>query len=591
MNFKNKIVLFTTILSLSGSLHAKPIDELFKDLISVNKGEKISCYEMEMEFGDLTKLCVEQVCGPVENYQTDIHTGNGDKYLHPQAKIQLDGLEQEFNRREKILENYIKLVIQKQKELKKITNPALISDADADKIISDIVLTLKRIKELDQNSVFDEKKFTPVINDRIQFLVKPSSQYAKIYEDYISKIDLKKNIHFAALSGVEVDEKMLYENYVKNAKKLKSIIKKNKLSSNYDFNKELKFLKKNEAYATILNTKLLQEAKSLGVQLQEPICNGDCKKSILALSQNEIYFDANSLRAEAKERFGRRDLIAECRASIYLENINVINSQEIEKEWPKILDRLESNTTLGLSSHSKRLLLKNINEKTKLYFKKDLYKPQLFNIETSDIENAMKDNSFSQMFNMATNKILFQEFMYERSCGGPSSINLLTDGLDELNIHVSPFSCEHPLLGSQILAHELGHVVSSLINNTAGMSQETKNNFVKLRKCSVSEKNSNPNPPSYATDFIYPGDILTSEEDTADLFSYALAIDNKNFKGCAIKPNRNYSTVAEYDDDDEHSSSLVRLMVELQYKNPSRITEACGEVIKRTKSKITKKCF
>ena len=208
----------------------------------------------------------------------------------------------------------------------------------------------------------------------------------------------------------------------------------------------------------------------------------------------------------------------------------------------------------------------------------------------------MKDSSLASSYEVATNRQAFEEHAQEPRCDHYFNDSILNDIFEheDMQIIVSPFSCEHHLSGKEILGHEFGHAISYIIGNTEGMSDETKKSHIKLRACSGSEIASikaevetDESIPSFA------GDYLTTEEDTADLLGFSLSKNIDQFVGCTlITDGDNYSYLSMIaDDKSPHTPPIVRLMIELQYKNPAKINGACAEVIKRSKSKINNKCL
>ena len=209
----------------------------------------------------------------------------------------------------------------------------------------------------------------------------------------------------------------------------------------------------------------------------------------------------------------------------------------------------------------------------------------------------MKDSSLASIYEVATSRKTFDENAQAPSCEHNFNNSILDDGFEheDMQIIVSPYSCEHHHSGKEILGHEFGHAVSYIIGNTEGMSEETKKNHIKLRDCSGSETASIKKEVEIGDEFIpsFPGDYLTTEEDTADLLGFSLSDSKDHFVGCSlITDGTNYSNISiNADDESPHSPAVVRLMLELQYKNPAKINAACAEVIKRSKSKINNKCF
>lgn len=331
---------------------------------------------------------------------------------------------------------------------------------------------------------------------------------------------------------------------------------------------------------------------------QKPLCDDNCKKGIISYFQKAEFFNPQELVKKEQEKFAFADAMAECSASAMLNHVEAKSSEEIQKEWPKLIQRLENDQRLKLSAHSKGLILQKIQTDLTVKFnvpakmRTDLFKTTSLPFDiTGDISDA-----YAKVAGADTKKYFKKTIKTPRCVAIKKSVSISDhvaykkkDNTAELV--VSPFSCEHVHLGKSIMAHELGHAVSYFIANTPGMSTETKEGFKKLRECSRAEKRSTKFPGLFSP---HEGDKWTTEEDTADLFSHALSDDNDNFMACALTaPDGEKYTGLKMRKSflDNHSAGIQRLMVELQYKNPGKITEACREVIKRSKAKIKNLCL
>lgn len=331
---------------------------------------------------------------------------------------------------------------------------------------------------------------------------------------------------------------------------------------------------------------------------KEPLCDDNCKRGIISYFQKAEFFNPQELMKKEQEKFAFEDAMAECSASAMLNHVEAKSSEEIQKEWPKLIKRLEDDQRLKLSAHSKGLILQKIQTDLTVQFNVPVnLRPALFKTTslpfdlTGDISDA-----YSKVAGAETKKYFKKSIKTPRCVAIKKSVSI-SDHVaykkkdNTANLVVSPFSCEHVHLGKSIMAHELGHAVSYFIANTPGMSTETKEGFKKLRECSRAEKRSTKFPGLFSP---HEGDKWTTEEDTADLFSHALSDDNETMMSCALTaPDGQKYTGLKMRKSfiDTHSSGIQRLMVELQYKNPGKITEACEEVIKRSKAKIKNLCL
>lgn len=332
-------------------------------------------------------------------------------------------------------------------------------------------------------------------------------------------------------------------------------------------------------------------------------CGENCKKGIISYIQKAHFFDPQEIARGEQEKFAFDDALAECSASAMLNHVEAKSSEEIQKEWPKLIQRLEDDQRLKLSAHSKGLILQKIRTDLNVKFnvpskmKTDIFTTKLLPF---DLIGQGTEEEVSAAYNAiggASAKKYFKKSIKTPRCVSIKKSVSISDHVsykkkdNTAELVVSPFSCEHVHLGKSIMAHELGHAVSYFIANTPGMSTETKDGFKKLRECSRAEKRSTKFPGLFSP---YEGDKWTTEEDTADLFSHALSDDNDNLMACALTaPDGEKYTGLKMKKSflDTHSAGIQRLMVELQYKNPGKITEACREVIKRSKAKIKNLCL
>ena len=147
-------------------------------------------------------------------------------------------------------------------------------------------------------------------------------------------------------------------------------------------------------------------------------------------------------------------------------------------------------------------------------------------------------------------------------------------------INYSSLSCTHPIYGADILAHELGHFLSYEFQK-GSLSHESRNHFRGLRMCVDSQYKS----PAYSNSpRDARGDLLYTEEDTADIFLYQMGSNRSALTSCALlKPNietREYEELylIDFAHKDNHSSTLLRVIREAIYKK-KLLPPSCREVV------------
>ena len=594
MKTNNKLALIATTLLLSSSAQANFLKDLLDKFGSINKEEKSECASMTND--EVASLCVEEVCGDASKNPIIFNAQQArDRFHSPEMQAKIDEQEQILRNYEQYIKDEINQFEEAKKEINSLTADQ-ISDQDAEELIRDIFFEIK-----DEHKILNKLTKDISKNDTVKIVIPPGSRYAGIYKEVISKINVYDNVEMAhrmALSNL--DEERIFNIYLQKAKELQEELTKKGQSINYDFQeREEKLRKAGKKHSSTYYSDLIKHAKNAGIELEKAACDEACKKSLVTFMQTKAkQLDVKEMANQALEKFDFEDAIAECKATMTLASIKARDTSEMEKEYPKLIEKFKNNKSLKFSDHSKDLLLKKIDKDLKVNFNHNPYEKMQLGVEPWRKEvKSEPHTSLSTKYIAVTNKDNAQYLVKVPRCKKIEKVATISDAVaydlqkNEGQLYVSPFSCEHTHLGKEIMAHELGHAVSFMISATAGMSSETQDNFSKMRVCSRQEKRSTKFPGLFSP---HEGDKWTTEEDTADLFSFALSENKEDFMGCAL--------VAPAGDSyqglkmrksflDTHSAGIQRLMVELQYKNPGKITEACAEVIKRSKAKITKQCF
>ena len=594
MKTKGKIALLATTLVLSSSAQANFLKDLLEKFQSINKSEKSECASMSND--EVANLCVEEVCGdPTKNQIIFDAKQAAEKFHTAEIQAKIDEQEQTLRNYEQFMKDEVEKIEAAKTEINNLT-PEQISDKDAESLIASIYREIREEHKLLNNFTKDVSK-----NDTVKIVLPPGSRYAGIYKEVISKINVYENFKLAdSLSLLNIDPEKEYKVYQQRAKELQDELNKTGKTIDYDFKeKEERLLKAGKHYADNFYREMFQAAEKVGIQLEKPACDMACKKSLVTFMQSKAkQIDVRQMAAKSLEKFDYDDAIAECKATMTLANIKAKDSSEIEKEFPKLVEKLKNNTSLKFSDHSKGLILNKIDKDLKLVFNYNPYEGMKLGID--EWRKEVKSEPFSSLaekYNNITNKSMAESLVKTPRCKTLDRVATISDMVmydiqkNQGTLHVSPFSCEHTHLGKEIMAHELGHAVSYIIAATPDMSTETRANFKTMRECSRAEKRSTKFPGLLSP---HEGDKWTTEEDTADLFSFALSENNEDFMGCALvgPAGEKYTSLKMRKSFfDTHSAGIQRLMLELQYKNPGKITEACAEVIKRSKAKITNKCF
>ncbi len=597
MKTSKRIALLAVTLTLSTSAQANFLKDLMDKFQSINKTEKSECAKMDND--EVAALCVEEVCGDATKYPVILTAETIQNYDLTQNKKKVEEVKKDIEQRKEIIEKNVQYASDDLALVKGIKDPSQLSDEAAEKIIHSIVSNIKEHHSLLQKvNPFKSK------DKKIKLIVPPNSPFREVYKDVISKIDLNDHPLLIQNLGIKGSPEH-YKIYDEKEELFKKELKSRNLTTDYPFEDEREELeekkKKKDYNLYAFYYPLRRAAQKAGIELEPKLCDDNCKKAIISYLQKSEFFNPQEIAKKAQDKFAFEDAIAECSASAMLNHVEAKDSAEIQKEWPKLIKKLENDSRLKLSAHSKGLILEKVKKDLNVKFNVPVNARNNLYASFSGFEYspAAKDDIGAAYLNLSRKSAqkIFQESVQTPRCVKLEKTAGLSDHVafkpqeNKGDLVVSPFSCEHVHLGKEIMAHELGHAVSYFIAFTPDMSTETKEGFKALRECSRQEKRTTKFPGLFSP---HEGDKWTTEEDTADLFAYALSEDKENMIGCAlaVPDGKDYTALGmKKSFFDTHSSGIQRLMVELQYKNPGKITEACEEVIKRSKSKITKQCL
>lgn len=581
---KGILKLSVLTLCLISTTDSWAIGDLLRKLKNINKSPtEIECKDMETK--DLALLCAQEACGDPKDYTAVVNAQTADRYLNDDSKKQIAAIDERMRKAVEEAKAHAKAGNEQLKKLKEIKE---LSNEESLKYLQTLFIMSE------PQNLFREKKGHEIKNLRVAKKINPLSRHYKIHNDFLSKLDLSKNMT-EAMEVLSLSAETMLE------------ITKNKLEQ---FKKELAQsghspAEFKELLETDLNTfnvwdyvatqnfynKLVASAQKVNIQLERPICDESCKTQLVSILQNLELPDLEKKAEEELKRFSVEDRIAECKAQVTIASVDS-DLAKIEKEWPGIKDRADKLFLSKFSKHSQGLLRDKI-EGIKL-----MTSP-LIDAKKKNIDATLTSLPWGDSPQIVLNSIDSRgESDIPRCHFKPRNVPLITDfmayypRLDAGEINVSPYSCEHTETGVHILAHELGHAISYFMAGSPGMSASSKEEFVAIRRCSDSSKKTTKIP---SLSPIYEKDKFTTEEDVADLVSHLLAPkDNNKLKGCAlIAPNEEQFNELGTRRSllDTHSASLMRLLVELQYKRAGQIPEACQVLMERKGHKLTKKCI
>ena len=255
-------------------------------------------------------------------------------------------------------------------------------------------------------------------------------------------------------------------------------------------------------------------------------------------------------------------------------------------------------------------------------FKKE-FKNQITSFENqiTSFENQGKENMGESMFSenqvfpllghiynlMNINSICYPQLL-KNLCGGQEiqqniqkhgfPIRNIEDDARLYSISMSPFSCiYHNSYGEQILAHELGHILSHAFTNQQ-VSQQSSTKYAHLRECASRQYKDTTPIPSDMEDVIdmpYKKDRLKTEEDTADLMAYKVFSENPQLYSCSIlhpddpQNPQSYANLKQTTNQEghfaPHTDPVARIIREALYKK-KEIPPACQQVMEQYQDKL-----
>ncbi len=170
---------------------------------------------------------------------------------------------------------------------------------------------------------------------------------------------------------------------------------------------------------------------------------------------------------------------------------------------------------------------------------------------------------------------------------------------DQHKINLSFTSCALHNHGKGILAHEIGHAISSLFrpeNKEVKMSERSYSQYQELRACATKRykrKTLNPTVPESRA-WSHKNDRLRTEEDTADLFSHMVFQDDPTHYQCALLGTSTNKDGIRYigldvlyksEIADPHSTPVFRVLMEAIHKR-KKLSSACQKIVRKYKNKI-----
>lgn len=594
---KKRLFLF---LLLSSNLHAFDEKEVISQLQSLNSPGQ-DCSQMSND--EIALQCAHEVCGPPAKISAVVTPQNANKYLSPANQQKLKNLESKLKEYYTKLRNDQNQFIQELEKRMKSPSFQDVSTWKDDDFQSFLPFFISNIDlEFDYASPPNQRKAkskTPA-----------TDPYAKVHQEIVQNLSVVDHPYLANQLGI-ISTQELRPILIERLYKIQQTIKSQNKSIAFNF-EELNFGLKSGAKSDndVLHAflKLEGELKNKGIVMAKSLCQEQCKNAIPYVLKT---LKIEDLKKQQKERNSENieDIVAVCKASFVNANLENARFADFNKIWPEVKNGYIQNVLPQYSSHSQGLLKEYLeNGINFLPSSPEAKKFPDINQALSYATTPYHQSSTAALVSKAVTPTYYSSEDPEFSCPLIAPRPLLWDlfaskeylannptfrptgvqtGKD--NILISPFSCEHAQIGKGIIAHEIGHAITHVMSRP-GMSKSSQKKFIEIRNCATSQFSGQPKTQLK----YFKDDKMYTEEDTADLMSYMAIRDPQSLYGCGLL----YPSENSYNElnvkphlNDNHTSGMVRLIREMQYKTPNKIPATCQEILKRNKNMFGKVCF
>jgi hypothetical protein len=311
-----------------------------------------------------------------------------------------------------------------------------------------------------------------------------------------------------------------------------------------------------------------------------------------------------------------------CKTNLAMKGLKESDTESFLKLAPEIKKRFLARATKGFSEHSLKELEKYLTENLNLSFKqvKEEAPVQKF-IDGIHTLFKAEDTTEEAEQNPPSSEVLMSLLDYDQFGMGvdplaraaycesqassaiwdafvPQKYASADEGEDmdltKDNIMVSKFSCTHQGHGKSVLAHEMGHAMSYAFAGNK-LSESSLTEFKKLRACAKAHHKDPSKLPPYP-DLSHEGDILQTEEDTADLVAYMTYPEDDLIFECVLlettSDGSKYTKLGLENPypTDTHSAPLFRAVTEAIHKNKT-LPAACSKLVQESTKFGFEKCF
>ncbi len=396
-----------------------------------------------------------------------------------------------------------------------------------------------------------------------------------------------------------------------------------------DFKSDNFFFTLEGAFLNLNNNSLMAE---------KPKCNSSsCKRTYIDFFKNQnIRQNINKLKSDTRNSLNRDQYVNRCKANIIASTLADTDNEKSRALFDRTKKDIVSNVLPRFSEHSRKILLKYLNDELVFSSKKVTPASDKNSILSKFNTNAQNYlNESDDDYNLKSNEFVSFENTLEASIrksiminsnigdidsisdqGTPCNLEMATTAWDSFlpvkmtkelfgadnnliknlppkdHIFISDFSCTHDHRGKHNVAHEIGHALNHVFAHTP-LSGESLAKYKNLRSCVTDNY---INPQLNQTFMGQAGDSVYSEEDTADIFAFITYPNDKSLFACSlVKPSNDTKSYTElafiFNDGDTHSTAFTRVIMEAINKN-IELPVSCQRAISKDSPKLRfKKCL
>lgn len=329
------------------------------------------------------------------------------------------------------------------------------------------------------------------------------------------------------------------------------------------------------------------------------ICQtSDCAKFTRSYLKNTLTENKLESLLEKAKREAEEIAINRCQAKLVANLVQTENRKKAASIFQEAKTAIIEKVLPVFSAHSRELILKELE---KIRFNGRLVRSlteEKFMEDASDYldpENSNTDEEEKTPAQLLSLYIDLAQNNFDEKLEGPCQSMSVASPKDEWlpglqAISISDFSCIHEIKGKHIMAHELGHALSSIFSQLS-ISKESLESYLDMRKCVTGYY---PQAAPKVGPF-YKHDNQFTEEDMADLIGNMAFRNNRDLTACSFLNSDKSST--QYNDltlfragSDPHSSDLQRLLTEAIAKG-NTLPYSCTKIIEQTPNLDFKKCL